>query len=262
MACWSGRLRRVSRAVPDEAPTPLLVRVADVLEAFRAAGRHGTTWFEVEDVDVRSWLPGCSSPATCASVGGLDLGEVSLDVVGPVEWDQPVRSAALVESVSFRKPSGTAALRATCALTSLAEPLLVFDDSGDRMFVVGPQERCARRRFTRERRSLCCCTPDGRRIPWLPPTAHPTTPAIRRNGRRGSRSSVDPAGPERANGRGVSYTASASGRSPDRFANMAGPSSASNSTASRRHSGRSPAALMRARFDDGRPRDRTFVITR
>jgi hypothetical protein len=46
-----------------------------------------------------------------------------------------------VDGVSFRKPSGVAALHAVCALTAVAGPLLVFDDSADQVFVVWPGER-------------------------------------------------------------------------------------------------------------------------
>jgi hypothetical protein len=100
-----------SRGVPDEAPQAQpLPRAGDVLGALRA-------------------------------VGGLELDEIGLHAAGQVSHDQSLPGGAAVEGLSFRKPSGVAALRAVCALTALAGPLLVYDDSADQVFVVWPGER-------------------------------------------------------------------------------------------------------------------------
>ncbi|MFF0155376.1 hypothetical protein [Micromonospora sp. NPDC005203] len=82
-------------------------------------------------------LPGCPNPARCASVGGLDLGEVTLGVDGATR-DEPVALSQAVTDIGFRKPSGLAVLAASVALASQAGPLLLFDDSGSCAFVVSP----------------------------------------------------------------------------------------------------------------------------
>ncbi|MFD6563185.1 hypothetical protein [Micromonospora profundi] len=94
-------------------------------------------WFQVTGQGVTSDLPGCPDPATCASMGGPDLGEVSLGVDG-ADGDEPVELDQAVTDIGFRKPSGTAVLAAAVALASHAGPLLVFDDSGEHVFVVSP----------------------------------------------------------------------------------------------------------------------------
>ncbi|WP_197699071.1 hypothetical protein [Micromonospora inositola] len=127
-----------SFGLPEEPPAAReLPMVAQVLAAFREAGCHGVPWFQVAGRDVASQLPGCPDPATCASVGGLDLGEVSLGVDG-AGGDEPVKLDQAVTDIGFRKPSGGAVLAATVALASQAGPLLVFDDSGEHVFVVSP----------------------------------------------------------------------------------------------------------------------------
>ncbi|TWP54109.1 hypothetical protein FKR81_00625 [Lentzea tibetensis] len=110
-------------------PLPLVV---DVLAALTDAKCHGTPWFEVRDLAAR--LPTCPDPATCK---GLDLGEVSFHAEG----DAVLRAGTPVETVSFRKPSGRAVLHAACALTVVAGPVFVFDDSAARVFVVQPGTR-------------------------------------------------------------------------------------------------------------------------
>jgi hypothetical protein len=131
-----------SRGLPDHVPGPQPpASVLDVLGAFRAAGCHGTAWFEVSDLDAGLGLPECPDPMSCADVGGLHLGEVSLHVAGQVSSKHPLRTGTTVESVSFRKPSGAAALHAVCALTAATGPLLVYEPSGNQMFVVWPDER-------------------------------------------------------------------------------------------------------------------------
>lgn len=125
--------------MPDRTPTSRpLPRVTDFLSAFRSAGCRGTAWFAEEDLDASVRLPPCPNPADCATVGGMDLGEVSLQTV---HQGEAVRANALVEVVAFRKPSSTAALHAACALTASAGALLVFDDSADHVFVVSPGDR-------------------------------------------------------------------------------------------------------------------------
>jgi hypothetical protein len=131
-----------SRGLPDHVPGPQPpARVLDVLGAFRAAGCHGRAWFEVSDLDAGSGLPECPDPVTCADAGGLDLGEVSLHVAGQAGGKHPLRAGTTVEGMSFRNPSGAAALHAVCALTAVTGPLLVYDDSEDQVFVVWPDER-------------------------------------------------------------------------------------------------------------------------
>ena len=82
-------------------------------------------WFEVSDLDAGLALPQCPDPVTCADVGGLDLGEVSLGVAGQTGGKHPLQADTAVAGVSFRKPSGAAALHAACALTAVTSPLLV-----------------------------------------------------------------------------------------------------------------------------------------
>jgi hypothetical protein len=130
------------RGLPDHAPGPQPpARVLDVLAAFRAAGCHGTAWFEVSDLDAGLGLPQCPDPMACADAGGLDLGEVSLHVAGQAAGKRPLHAGDTVEGLSFRKPSGAAALHTVCALTAVTGPLLVYDPSGDQVFVVRPDER-------------------------------------------------------------------------------------------------------------------------
>lgn len=122
--------------LPEEPPAAReLPTVAQVLSAFREAGCHGVPWFQVAGHDLTHDLPGCPDPATCASLGGLDLGEVSLGVDG-ADGDEPVELDQAVTDIGFRKPSGTAVLAAVVALASQAGPLLVVDDSGEHVFVV------------------------------------------------------------------------------------------------------------------------------
>lgn len=135
---------RFSRGVPDQVSEPWpLPSVTEVLNAFRSAGCHGTAWFEVGGVDAVEGLPGCPDPGTCGSAGGLDLGEVGLGVAGRVGDEQSLPAQGAVERMSFRKPVGAAVLHAVCALTPLAGPQLVFDDSADQVFVLWPGERIA-----------------------------------------------------------------------------------------------------------------------
>ncbi|WP_328459329.1 hypothetical protein OHA21_26815 [Actinoplanes sp. NBC_00393] len=117
-----------SRGVPEQMPASRpLPSVRDVLAAFRAAGCHGTAWFDL--IGTAEPLEECPDPGTCYSAGGLDLGEVRLSMV-----------EASVEAVSFRKPVPVAVLTAASALASTAGPQLVFDDSADSLFVVWPGE--------------------------------------------------------------------------------------------------------------------------
>ncbi|MER7439859.1 hypothetical protein [Micromonospora avicenniae] len=127
-----------SFGLPEEPPAAReLPTVAQVLTAFRDAGCHGVPWFQVAGHDPTHDLPSCPDPATCASMGGLDLGEVSLGVDG-VDGGEPVELDQAVTDIGFRKPSGSAVLVATVALASQAGSLLVFDDSCEHVFVVSP----------------------------------------------------------------------------------------------------------------------------
>jgi hypothetical protein len=130
-----------SRGLPDHEPGPQpSVRVLDVLATFRAAGCHGTAWFEVSDLDSGLGLPRCPDPRGCYDDGGLELGEVSLYVAGQAGSKRPLQTGTTVDGVSFRKPSGAAVLHAVCALTAVSGPLLVYDPAGDQVFVVWPGE--------------------------------------------------------------------------------------------------------------------------
>ncbi|WP_157546801.1 hypothetical protein [Hamadaea tsunoensis] len=129
-----------TRGVPEKAPQALpRPSAAAALAAFQAAGCHGTNWFEIVGEPVGSRLPECRNPATCASTGGLDLGEVSLYTAGATTSRLPVAADATVQTVTFRKPNTAAVLRAVCALAAQSGPQLVFDDSAD-AFAVWPGE--------------------------------------------------------------------------------------------------------------------------
>ncbi|MCW3815747.1 hypothetical protein ONA91_14935 [Micromonospora sp. DR5-3] len=121
----------------DPPPVRELPTVEQVLLAFCEAGCHGTPWFQVAGHDLIADLPDCPDPAMCASVGGLDLGEVRLGVDG-ASVDEPVELHQAVTDIGFRKPSSRAVLAASVALASQAGPLLVLDDSGACAFVVSP----------------------------------------------------------------------------------------------------------------------------
>ncbi|MEV5633547.1 hypothetical protein [Micromonospora tulbaghiae] len=132
-----------SFGLPDEPPAAgELPTVGEVLSAFGEAGCHGVPWFQVGGHDVTRDLPGCPDPATCASTGGLDLGEVTLGVDGAA-GDEPVELGQAVTDIGFRKPSGPAVLAAVVALASQAGPLLVVDDGGEHVFVVWPGDDSA-----------------------------------------------------------------------------------------------------------------------
>jgi hypothetical protein len=132
----------VTRGVPDQTP-PVLPRpsIADVLAAFRAAGCHGTNWFEVVGEPAGWRLPECPGSDVCASGGALDLGEVSVRTVGRDSSIPAVAADAVVDTVAFRKPDPAAALKAVCALATLSGPQLVFDESAAAVFVVHPGEK-------------------------------------------------------------------------------------------------------------------------
>lgn len=126
-----------SVGLPDEPPVArALPTVAGVLTAFREAQCHGSSWFEVAGYDLSDDLPACPDPAICASIGGLDLGEVTLGVDG----DGEAGLDGAVTHLGFRKPSGNAVLVAVLALVPRAGPLLVTDDSCDRVIVVSPED--------------------------------------------------------------------------------------------------------------------------
>lgn len=133
-----------SRRLPDEPPRRPLAPVVAVVDALRASGCHGASWFEIAGREGDTGLPACPDPATCSAAGGLDLGEVLLAIAGRTELtgqSPPLPPDAGVTTVGFRKPLGAAALRAVCALTEVTGPLLVFDDHLDRIFVPWPGEQ-------------------------------------------------------------------------------------------------------------------------
>ncbi|MGC5288651.1 hypothetical protein [Micromonospora sp. DT231] len=127
-----------SFGLPEEPPpVRALPTVRQVLTAFQEAGCHGTPWFQIAGHDLVADLAGCPDPTTCASLGGLDLGEVRLGVDG-ASGDEPVALHQAVTDIGFRKPSGRAVLAASVALAVQAGPLLLLDDSGSCAFVVSP----------------------------------------------------------------------------------------------------------------------------
>ncbi|SCL21441.1 hypothetical protein GA0074692_1176 [Micromonospora pallida] len=138
MSEWIASARFV-RGRPDRVPEALpLPSVIEVLNALRSSGCHGTNWFEIVGEEAGSRLPECPNPGTCASTGGLDLGEVSVYTAGRASSLPPVPADAVVETVTFRKPNGVAALSAACALASVGGPQLVFDETATEALVVWP----------------------------------------------------------------------------------------------------------------------------
>jgi hypothetical protein len=105
--------------IPNAQP---LATVGQALEAIRLAGCHGDSWFRLDDETAIEPLPRCPAASDCADQNGLDLGEVSITVVGNGEHGGPIRPDALVESMSFRKPRGLAILHAAAALAALGVP--------------------------------------------------------------------------------------------------------------------------------------------
>ena len=129
-----------SFGLPDEPPPARqLPTVAQVLGAFREAGCHGLPWFQLAGHEVTNHLPGCPDPTTCSSTGGLDLGEIKLGVDG-ADGDEHLDLDQSVTDIGFRKPSGDAVLGAAVALASQSGHLLVFDDGGEHVFVVSPDD--------------------------------------------------------------------------------------------------------------------------
>ncbi|WP_344151274.1 hypothetical protein [Kribbella yunnanensis] len=121
-----------SYGLPDAPPDAReLPTVAEVVRVLREAGCHGDAWFRVPG----HGLPTCPAPGDCASEDGLDLGEVGLQVE---DSDEDLRPDQAVDCVSFRKPSGRAALVAATALAAVAGPLVVFDDGLEAVVVVSP----------------------------------------------------------------------------------------------------------------------------
>jgi hypothetical protein len=122
----------ISRGVPGQPPPPApLPTAAQVVEALRAAGGHGSAWFRVPGLG----LPDC--PPRCSGEGCL--GEVNLhtgdDSPAPVTTvDDPV------QGVGFRKPETAAVLRAALELTTVGGAQLICDDAADTIFVVRPGE--------------------------------------------------------------------------------------------------------------------------
>jgi hypothetical protein len=134
--------------IPREPALPRsLPLVVDVLDAFADGGCHGTAWFEVDRLDLAAVFPSCTGLAECAAASWLDLGEVTLREPGSdvevgdeqdVSKPQRLDPQSRVGSISFRKPNPVAVLRAVTMLARSAGPLLVFDDTADRVVVVAP----------------------------------------------------------------------------------------------------------------------------
>ncbi len=124
--------------IPNAQP---LATLGQALDAIRLAGCHGDSWFRITDDASIERLPRCLPATDCAEQNGLDLGEISISVVGDDTHGGPITPDALVESMSFRKPHGLAILHAAIALAAVGGAQLVFDDSGDRIAVVRPTDQ-------------------------------------------------------------------------------------------------------------------------
>jgi hypothetical protein len=127
----------VSHGLPEYKPKPrALPTAAQVMAAFTAAGCHGQAWFTMETPDASQGLPPCPNPGECARRGGLDLGEVTLTPAGSPPGRHHLASGTFVTAIGFRKPASQAVLAGLSALTPAAGPLLIFDDTADRLFVI------------------------------------------------------------------------------------------------------------------------------
>jgi hypothetical protein len=117
-------------AVPP--PRQPLPTVTQLVDAIKQSGCHGSAWFAIEGQDAPS-IPPC--PQSC---DGFDLGEVSLRVKDGTRNGDLVQWKSTVESIGFRKPSGTAVLRTISNLARYAGPFLVLDDGIEDVFVLDP----------------------------------------------------------------------------------------------------------------------------
>lgn len=123
--------------LPDQPPPAReLPTVRQILSAFRQANCHGVAWFRISGRNPSMDLPPCPDPPKCAEVDGLDLGEVSLQT----DDEDDLQLDTRVTTIVFRKPSGRAVLAAMLALASQAGPLLVFDDTADKLIVVSTDD--------------------------------------------------------------------------------------------------------------------------
>ncbi|PRX13832.1 hypothetical protein CLV67_12421 [Actinoplanes italicus] len=120
-----------SRGVPDVPPPPVLLpTAAQVVDALRTGGGHGSAWFRVPGLE----LPDC--PPQCTRVGCL--GEVTLHTA-----DRPAAvttSDDRVASVGFRGPEPATVLCVVRELTVVGGAQLICDDAADTVFVVWPGE--------------------------------------------------------------------------------------------------------------------------
>jgi len=132
---WAGNARSRHGVPATATPAQALPTVTDVLAALRVAGCRGTAQFTVLGMDVSAWLP----PSSAGSADPNDVGEtLLLPAIGQPALT-PDRPVALVSFSYWR--SGLAVLRALCALTPTAGPLLAYDDSARDLFVARPGER-------------------------------------------------------------------------------------------------------------------------
>lgn len=103
---------RFSRGVPDQPSEPeSLPSVAQVLAVFAAAQCHGTAWFALCDSGASPALAPCPDPSAGVPARGLDLGEVSLHLMGQDQVASEVRSDALVEALAAWHDDGVGSMR-------------------------------------------------------------------------------------------------------------------------------------------------------
>lgn len=133
---WAARAS-FSHGLPEHVPGPrALPTAAQVVGAFTSAGCHGQAWFTLESPDASGGLPPCPDPGECARRGGLDLGEVALTSADPSADREHLAPGTPVADIGFRTPSPRAVLAGLSALAAAAGPLLTYDDTADRVFVI------------------------------------------------------------------------------------------------------------------------------
>ncbi|MEV0900439.1 hypothetical protein [Actinoplanes sp. NPDC049802] len=128
MAEWAARAE-FRRGLPDRPPARRpLPTVEQVVTALREARCHGEAWFQVDGVDEP--LP--------ERPGFRYVGEVGLHFDDGRDRSAMSEPGRLVVGLSFRKPDCAGVLAAVRRLATIGGPQLVFDDSGDDVFVVYP----------------------------------------------------------------------------------------------------------------------------